>query len=103
VFSLGIDVFRSVQPIEVPVVEVGDYYATVAIPAYFLAETIYSVNVSVNFRYEDQNEVAVAYHALTFNVYDSDSTNSIRGDFLGRMPGVVTPKLEWRVDASALE
>lgn len=95
VFTKGVHAFRTVQPYEVHLEKAGEYTATVTVPKHLLAETVYTVNASVNFRDEENSAAAVAYHALTFSVYDTDPSTSARGDFDGKMPGVVTPKLDW--------
>ena len=36
-------------------------------------------------------------HPLSFRVYDTDPATSARGSYRGRLDGVITPRLEWRV------
>jgi len=95
VFTKGIHAFRTVQPYEVHLEKGGEYSAIVTIPKHLLAEMVYTVNASVNFRDGENSAAVVAYHALTFSVYDTDPSKSARGNFDGKMPGVVTPKLDW--------
>lgn len=95
VFTKGVHAFRTVQPCEVYLEKEGECSAIVTVPRHLLAETVYTLNASVNFRDGENHAAVVAYHTLTFSVYDTDPSKSARGDFDGKMPGVVTPKLHW--------
>ncbi len=97
VYAQGVHAFRSVQPAEMPVERCGAYNAWVRIPGHLLAETIYTVNASANITWKGEERPIVEYNALSFRVYDTDEKSSARGTYEGRLPGVVMPRLEWRV------
>ncbi|MDH4230748.1 MAG: ABC transporter ATP-binding protein [Nitrospirota bacterium] len=72
----------------------GRYVSATRIPGNFLAEgmlfvtaALTSINPTVN-QYHERDAVA-------FQIIDSTEGDSVRGDFVGRMPGVVRPYLRW--------
>ncbi len=72
----------------------GQYVAALRIPPHLLAETIYSVSIdAIIFRNVTEKFPLVAYHALSFQVFDPGST---RRDTRG---GVVAPNLPWSFGA----
>ena len=93
-FARGVLAFRALEPEEIEVKTPGLYTAVLRVPGGLLAETIYSVNAAVNVRLPDGSQRPLAdQNALTFRVYDvSDGS---RGSWRGKMPGVVSPRLEW--------
>jgi lipopolysaccharide transport system ATP-binding protein len=93
----GIHVFRSVQREEHLAVEPGVYLARARIPEHFLTETVYSVDARVSLLQGGADTPLRLYNALSFQVYDTGDEGSARGSYGGRMPGVVTPKLDWTV------
>lgn len=92
-----VHVFRAMQAEESRLEPPGTYQALVRIPGNLLAETVYRANVSVNVRAEEGEQVHVEYDALSFHVYDTDEAISSRGTYVGRLPGVISPRLDWQV------
>ena len=93
-FARGVLAFRALQPQEIEVPTPGLYTASLRVPGGLLAETIYSVNAAVDVRLADDTRRPLAdQNALAFRVYDVDEAS--RGSWRGRMPGVVSPRLEW--------
>jgi lipopolysaccharide transport system ATP-binding protein len=94
VFARGVLAFRALQPEELEVKQPGLYTASLRIPGGLLAETIYSVNAAIDVRLPDDSHRPIAdQNALTFKVYDV--AEGSRGSWRGKMPGVVSPRLEW--------
>jgi hypothetical protein len=93
-FARGVLAFRALQPQEIEVTAPGLYTASLRVPGGLLAETIYSVNAALNVRLPDGSHRPIAdQNALTFRVYDVAEDS--RGSWRGKMPGVVSPRLEW--------
>jgi lipopolysaccharide transport system ATP-binding protein len=93
-FARGVLAFRALEPQELHVTQPGLYTASLRLPAGLLAETVYSVNAAIDVRLPDDSYRPIADpNALTFRVYDV--TESSRGSWKGKMPGVVAPRLEW--------
>jgi lipopolysaccharide transport system ATP-binding protein len=93
-FARGVLAFRALQPQEIEVSTPGLYTASLRVPGRLLAETIYSVNAAVDVRLADDTHRPLAdQNALAFRVYDVDE--AARGSWRGRMPGVVSPRLDW--------
>jgi lipopolysaccharide transport system ATP-binding protein len=88
----GVLVFRSVQPVPEPIDEEGVYEAMARIPANFLAETGYTVNVAVTLLRRDADEHAlVANKALSFLVYGDQQVEPAAR----HRTGVIDPVLDW--------
>ena len=94
----GVLAFRSVQSEPTAIEQEGEVLASVAIPPHLLAETVYTVTVSLAF-FEPggRAHTCVLYNALSFRVYDPARGDSARGTFAGKMPGTVAPRLAWCV------
>jgi lipopolysaccharide transport system ATP-binding protein len=94
----GVCAFVSVAPKETLHQETGLYYARVHIPPHLLAETDYSINITilssqgVKYRYVQEQDV------LSFQVVDMMEGDSARGDYAERLAGVMRPKLDWTLD-----
>ena len=72
----------------------GYYSSKVWIPANFLSEGIVTVGVAI-FK---EDPFRIHFHetnAVAFNVVDNINGNSARGDYTGRLPGIVRPIFEW--------
>jgi lipopolysaccharide transport system ATP-binding protein len=91
----GVFLFRAVQPDELIADHRGVVDLLVRIPAHLLAETTYSVNVTVQTRMGKESKV-VLDNALTFMAYRDEqeerSYSSVRS-------GVIAPRLEWNVQS----
>ena len=93
-FARGVLAFRALEPHETEVSTPGIYTSSLRIPGALLAETVYSVNAAIDVRLPDGNHRPIADpNALTFRVYDV--AESSRGTWRGKMPGVVSPRLQW--------
>ena len=75
----------------------GFYTSRARIPANFLSEGNFFVNVSAA-TFEPLNVHFNERDAVAFIVTDSLEGNSARGDFAGQMDGVVRPILEWETE-----
>ena len=78
--------------------EKGLYVSSVEIPGNFLSEGTISVWAALTtpqpfmVHYEEKDIVA-------FHIIDSFDGTSARGDFMGKVPGVIRPILKWTTDA----
>lgn len=95
IFALGALAFRSIQPEITRIDHAGLYRARVRIQRDLLAETLYSVSLSVNMSMDGEDKPIVRYRAVSFKVYNTNESDSARGSFNGRMGGVVMPRLDW--------
>ncbi len=78
----------------------GTYSSTVWIPGNLLAEGSFVVHVSVMSHVPATVLHAHELNAVAFQVIDSPAGDSARGDYVGPMPGVVRPLLEWTTQAN---
>ncbi len=99
VMARGALAFRSIQPAPVPVDGPADGIARVRIPAHLLSETTYTVTSSLAFFVGAQAYTCELDNALAFHVYDSAKGDSARGTYKGQMRGLVSPRLDWSVEA----
>jgi lipopolysaccharide transport system ATP-binding protein len=78
----------------------GDYVATVEIPGHFLNDGMYSVGVAMNHLDQGLQTAFFERGLLSFNVVDRMDDSQIRAvsRWAGRIPGVVRPLLDWRVE-----
>ncbi len=65
------------------------------IPAHLLAETTYSVNVTVQTRMGKDSKVVLP-NALTFMAYGDEQAEPFKS---GIRSGVIAPRLEWHVQS----
>lgn len=73
----------------------GLYKSTCWIPGNFLAEGIFGVRVTItSFLGKDRVEIDLT-DAVTFNVHDPLSGDSVRGKSTTGYPGIIRPKLKW--------
>jgi lipopolysaccharide transport system ATP-binding protein len=95
-YSKGVLVLRSTQPVGHDVGADQAYEALVKIPANLLAETAYTVNVGVTLvRGEGEEHALVKDKALSFMVYGDQDVNAL-GNSLQRK-GVIDPALDWTI------
>jgi lipopolysaccharide transport system ATP-binding protein len=104
-YAKGVFVFRAVQPESFVVDRRGVVDLVVRIPAHLLAETTYSVNVTVMTFHGKESKVVLP-NALTFMAYGGDEeTSGRRGGPSGpqqlKSPrsGVLAPRLDWQAQA----
>ena len=81
----------------------GRYVSTVWIPGNFLAEGNLRAHASIVSHTPATAIHAHAPNAVGFQIVDSQHTDSARGDYVGPIPGLVRPLLDWTTefDASA--
>ncbi len=73
---------------------VGVYTSTAWFPGNFLAEGLFTVGVALS-THSPMVVHFVEWEAIAFQVIDSPGGDTARGDYVGRMPGAVRPKVEW--------
>lgn len=74
---------------------IGRYISSVIIPGNLLAEGSLTAHVSVMSHFPATILHARETNAVAFQVIDSQQGDTARGDYLGPMPGVVRPLLQW--------
>jgi lipopolysaccharide transport system ATP-binding protein len=74
---------------------VGRYASAVNVPGNLLAEGTLIAHVSIMSHFPSTILHARAANAVAFQVLDEPGGVSARGDYVGPMPGVVRPLLEW--------
>jgi len=72
----------------------GVYTSTAWFPGNFLAEGLFTVGVALS-THDPMLVHFVEWEAIAFQVVDSPGGDTARGDYVGRMPGVVRPMVEW--------
>lgn len=77
------------------------YTSTVWIPGNLLAEGSLLAQVSIMSHFPATVQHAYEPNAVAFQVIDSQTGDSARGEYAGPMPGVVRPLLRWTTDADA--
>ena len=73
----------------------GRYTSAVTLPGNLLAEGTLIAHVSIMSHFPSTILHARAANAVAFQVLDEPGGVSARGDYVGPMPGVVRPLLEW--------
>jgi len=97
--SKGVLVFRSMQPDLLAVQADSGYEAVVRIPANLLAETTYTVNVSIMLiRGEGEEHALIVNKALAFMVYGEQGVTADDGR---HRKGLVNPTLDWAMQMEA--
>jgi lipopolysaccharide transport system ATP-binding protein len=80
----------------------GRYTSAVRVPGNLLAEGSLIAHVSLMSHFPSTILHAREANAVAFQVVDELGGASARGDYVGPMPGVVRPLLEWTTSAEAL-
>lgn len=80
----------------------GTYTSTVWVPENFLAEGPVFVSAGIAGHRPLETHVAER-DVVTFNVVDSTNDGAARGDFVGIMPGVIRPVLEWKTQVKTIQ
>lgn len=91
----GVCAFGPMERTEEVRPEIGYYSSTLTIPPHLLAESEYSVIVSLFESMGMKRQLVMVPDALTFQVYDSMNGESARGDCTQNFAGVMRPKLDW--------
>lgn len=76
----------------------GTYVSTVWIPGNLLAEGSVVGNVSIMSHFPSTTLYVHEESAVAFQVVDSAAGDSARGDYVGPMPGLVRPLLDWTTE-----
>jgi len=76
----------------------GTYTSTVWVPGNLLAEGSLVGHVSIMSHFPATVLHAHEPNAVAFQVVDSPSADSARGDYIGPMPGVIRPLLNWATE-----
>lgn len=92
----GVCAFSTLERTELARPAEGLYVSRVRIPANFLAEGEYLVNVAITSSRGVKVRHALAKEALAFHVADPIDGTTARGDYVERLSGVVSPVLKWR-------
>ncbi len=78
--------------------EKGEYTSTVWIPANFMAEGTFFVNFAI-VTYLPANRVHFnSLDIVSFDVVDSTDGDTARGDYAGKMEGIIRPILDWETE-----
>jgi len=75
--------------------EVGRYASIISIPGNMLAEGMLRAHVSIMSHVPVTTLHAQERNAVAFQVLDREQGDSARGDYIGPIPGVVRPLLDW--------
>jgi lipopolysaccharide transport system ATP-binding protein len=75
--------------------ECGEYTSTVWIPPNFMAEGTFFVNVAICTYLPAMRVHFNALDAVNFDVVDALTGDTARGDYAGKMGGVIRPILNW--------
>ena len=75
--------------------EKGKYKSTMEVPADFLAPGKIFIHVAIVEMADEFVKHATAAGALSINVIDDFSENSVRGGYNGIIPGFLRPRMKW--------
>lgn len=75
--------------------EIGHYRSVISIPGNLLAEGTLRAHASVMSHVPQTTLHAQARNVIAFQVIDTQQGDSARGDYIGPIPGVVRPLLDW--------
>ena len=104
VFSTqGVAAFSSVEPIELERSRTGLYSSVVKVPSHLLSESEYSVNVSAFASAGSKKHYVSVRNAINFQIYDSMTNPSARGDYTQNLAGVVRPMLHWETSTKQID
>jgi lipopolysaccharide transport system ATP-binding protein len=81
----------------------GRYTSAVEVPGNLLAEGSLLAHVSIMSHFPSTILHARETNAVAFQVVDDGGGDSARGDYVGPMPGVVRPLLEWTTRTEGVE
>ena len=96
----GVVAFRTAQPADIAVTEPGIFVIRLRIPAYLLADTIYTAKVGILLVKDGEQTTLVMDNALVFRVYADHDTGdkSLLTLYHGSSwSGVLMPNLDWDV------
>ncbi|OGF99482.1 hypothetical protein A2Y99_01265 [Candidatus Gottesmanbacteria bacterium RBG_13_37_7] len=87
--------FSSFEPTEIVRSHKGRYGSIMTVPPNLLAEGEYTISVSVFHENNIKEYFVSVKEALTFQVFDKMTGKSARGDYSGRLIGVIRPVFKW--------
>lgn len=94
-YSQGVCAFASIEPKEVKRESVGRYVSRVFIPPHLLGENEYTVGVSIFTSIGVKQHFVRVQDILSFQVFDSMTVPSARGDYAENMVSALRPMLNW--------
>jgi lipopolysaccharide transport system ATP-binding protein len=86
---------------EIRQLDAGVYFADCELPANFFNNGVFALQVAISSFNLGQTVHANVPNALVFEVVDDLSDTSYRNGYLLAIPGVIRPRLNWRIGASA--
>jgi hypothetical protein len=97
VTSAGVRVFDSMPAKPLHASRPGRYAVRVCVPGDLLADTVYSVDVSLSADGGDAEDVVVHSQALVFRAYSARGQSGVSRPktVMQRSYGVIAPRLEW--------
>jgi lipopolysaccharide transport system ATP-binding protein len=75
--------------------EKGEYTSTVWIPPNFMAEGAFFVNCAIVSYLPVMRVHFNTVDAVSFDIFDSMEGDTARGDYAGKMDGLIRPILDW--------
>lgn len=99
----GVVAFSSIEPAELIRPDKGVYTSTVKVPAHLLAESEYALNISAFASASGKKYYLSIKDAIYFQVYDSMTKMSARGDYTQNLAGVVRPLLTWETSKERID
>lgn len=91
----GVYAFAAMEPTEETRSREGTYYSSVTIPPHLLAEGEYIVGVSIFSSSGGKMHYVSLRDVIAFQVYDSMTGPSARGDYAQNFAGIVRPLFDW--------
>ena len=97
-YTQGVCAFTAIEPAESERADAGYYRSVLSIPPNLLAEGEYTVGASMFSSRGAKRHFVRISNAITFQVYDSMTRPSARGDYAQNLAGVMRPLLEWGLE-----
>jgi len=82
---------------------IGRYLSKIRIPGNFFSGGNLRVSASVMSHYPATATHVCVSNAIGFQIVDNDHANTARGDYVGPIPGIIRPLLDWTTSISVLE
>ncbi len=99
----GVVAFSSIEPAELIRPDEGIYTSVVKVPAHLLAESEYALSISAFASASGKKYYLSLKDAIYFQVYDSMTRTSARGDYTQNLAGVVRPLLTWKTSTKRID
>ncbi len=91
----GVYAFAAMEPTEEVRAHRGRYFSSIIVPPHLLAEGEYIISISIFASSGAKMHYVSLRDALAFQVYDSMTGPSARGDYAQNFAGVVRPLFQW--------